>query len=351
MKLKRLLVMVMCIVLAFGVVALTGCSGNKVAPAADDTAAKDAPEVAAEEPDAEVAEETDAEAADEPIMIGVLLKTLASPYWISMQEGILAEIEKIDGVEVEIFAAESESDIAGQLTILENMIDTGKYDALAVAPITPNNCITGVVKANKLGIPVVNIDEKFDMAALADAGGYVVGYATSDNVKVGMMGAELIAENISDGGACIIEGQAGATSGELRRDGAIEGFKTAGIEVLEVQPGDWDRQVSLDVATNMINLYGDKLTAIFTANDTMALGVLQAMENTGRMDIYLVSTDANDEVQAAIKDGKLSAVVQSPGGIGFACVEMAVQAVKDGNKGSLDAEPETQLIPAVVVTP
>lgn len=339
MKMKRLLVFVVCVVLALGVVGLAGCSGKEAAPAADDT---DAPGVDAEEP---------AQGEDDTIVIGVLLKTLGSPYWISMQEGILAEVEKLDGVEVEILAAESESDIAGQLTILENMIDSGKYDALAIAPITPNNCITGVVKANEMGIPVVNIDEKFDMDALADAGGYVVGYATSDNIKVGMMGAELIAANIDGGGACIIEGQAGATSGELRRDGAIQGFEAAGIEVLEVQPGDWDRQVSLDVATNMINLYGDELTAIFTANDTMALGVLQAMENTGRTDIYLVSTDANDEVKAAIEEGKLSAVVQSPGGIGFACVEMAVQAVKDGNAGSLDAEPETQLIPAVVVTP
>lgn len=43
-----------------------------------------------------------------------------------------------------------------------------------------------------------------------------------------------------------------------------------GYEVLDIQPGDWDRQTALDVATNMINKYGDKLNAIFTANDTMA---------------------------------------------------------------------------------
>ena len=286
------------------------------------------------------------------IVIGVLLKTLANPYWVSMKEGIEAEAKNMDGVEIEIFAAESEQDVAGQLNMFENMIDSGKYDAFAVAPITPNNLITGVVRANKMGYPVVNIDEKFDMDELAAAGAYVVGYATSDNKKVGRLAAELIIEKIgTSGGVGIVEGQAGATSGELRRDGAREAFEAAGVEILSIQPGNWDRQVSLDVATNMINRYGDKLKGLFTANDTMALGVLQAMKNTGRTDIVLVSTDANSEVQEAIKRGELSAVVQSPQGIGVACVEMAVKAVKEGNAGSLDQEPETQLIAATVVTP
>ncbi len=325
---KGLVVILMSLVLVLGVTSLVSANGTKEGDASKGGA------------------------KGGTITVGVLLKTLANPYWVSMKESIEKEISKLPGVKVEILAAESEQDVAGQLNMLENMIDSGKYQALAVAPITPNNCISGVVKANKKGLPVVNIDEKFDMDALKKAGGYVVGYATSDNIKVGRMGAKLIVDTIgTSGGVCIIEGQAGATSGELRRDGAKAGFKDAGVEVLDVQPGNWDRQVSLDVATNMINKYGSKLKGIFTANDTMALGVLQAMENTGRMDICLVSTDANKEVQAAIDAGKLSAVVQSPGGIGMACVEMAVKAVQDKNPGSLNTVPETQLVPAVVVTP
>ena len=287
------------------------------------------------------------------VFIGVLLKTRANPYWVTMEEGINEQVGQIDGVEVEVLAAESESDIAGQLSIMENMINSGKYDALAVAPITPNNLITGVVLANEKGLPVVNIDEKFDMDALTEAGGYVVGYATSDNIAVGEAGAGLIIEALGadGGGVAIVEGQVGATSGELRRDGCVQGLEGAeNIEVLDIQPGDWDRQKSLDVATNLINKYGDELKAIFTANDTMALGVLQAMENTGRTDIYLVSTDANDEVKEGIKEGKLVAVVQDSGSIGTQCVIMAANAARTGNAGSVDEIPADVLIPATVVT-
>ena len=296
--------------------------------------------------------ETSTEGSGKQYKIGVLMKTLASPYWQSMSAGLEEKVKELPNVEIEIMGAESEDDLDGQLDIMDNMTTSGKYDALCVAPITPTNLISGVVKANEANIPVVNIDEKFDMDALKEAGGYVCGFATSDNKLVGKMAADMIFDKLPDGaGVGIIEGTAGATSGELRRDGCKDELETKdGYKVLDVQPGDWDRQKSLDVATNMINKYGDELTAIFTANDTMAKGVLQAMTNTGREDIYLVSTDADTEVQEAIKAGKMVAVVQDPAGIAFSCVEQAVAALDSGNYGSVDNQPEDVLIPATAYT-
>lgn len=336
------------ILVALMLLALAACSS---APAAT-TEESAAPAAATEAPAAEAAA-TEAPAAEATTYrIGVLMKTLASPYWQNMAAGLQAEVDKMEGVEIEIFGAESEDDLSGQLSLMENMINSGKYDALCVAPITPTNLISGVVMANQKGLPVVDIDEKFDMAALKEAGGYVVGYATSDNNAVGAMAADLIAKAYPDGaGVCIIEGIAGATSGELRRDGCKNALAAmTGYTVLDVQPGNWDRQVALDVATNMINKYGADLKAIFTANDTMAKGALQAMENTGRTDILLVSTDADTEVQQAIAEGKLVAVVQNPTGIAVSCVEQAIAAIKSGNPGSLDATVTDTLIPAKVYT-
>lgn len=340
---KKLLALLLVAMMAMAMVA---CSTQTEATEETTTATEAA--AATEEPAAE--EATAEEPAAETYCIGVLMKTLASSYWQSMAAGLEEEVAKMDNVTIEIFGAESEDDLSGQLALMENMINSGKYDALCVAPITPTNLISGVVMANQMGLPVVDIDEKFDMDALKEAGGYVVGYATSDNNAVGAMAAELIAEAYPDGaGVCIIEGIAGATSGELRRDGCVNALaEMTGYTVLDVQPGDWDRQVALDVATNMINKYGDELQAIFTANDTMAKGALQAMENTGRTDILLVSTDADTEVQEAIAAGKLVAVVQNPTGIAVSCVEQAIEAVKTGNAGSLDATVEDTLIAAKV---
>ena len=326
---------------------MAACGSKAEAPAETPAA-----EPETEAPAGEPAAPTEAPEEGKTYTIGVLMKTLASPYWQSMAEGLEKRVAELDNVTIEIFGAESEEDLTGQLNIMENMITSGKYDAICVAPITPTNLISGVVKANEANIPVVDIDEKFDMDALQEAGGYVVGYATSDNVAVGKMGADLIMKQFPDGaGVCIIEGIAGATSGELRRDGCKDALAAAeGYEILDIQPGDWDRQTALDVATNMINKYGDDLKAIFTANDTMAKGALQAMINTGREDIFLVSTDADTEVQQAIADGQLVAVVHDPAGIALSCVEQAVAALESGEFGSVDVQPEDTLIPAAVYT-
>ena len=347
---KRVVAMLLAGVMVLGLAACGSGGEETTEPAAEETTeeAAETEETAEEVP----AEETaDADSGDS-YTIGVLFKTLSSPYWQLMQEGLEEQVAALDNVTIEIFGAESEEDLTGQLNLMENMITSGKYDALCVAPITPTNLISGVVMANEANIPVVNIDEKFDMDALAEAGGYVVGYATSDNVAVGEMAADEIMKQFPDGaGVCIVEGIAGATSGELRRDGCRDALEAAeGYEILDVQPGDWDRQTALDVATNMINKYGDELDAIFTANDTMAKGVLQAMINTGREDIFLVSTDADTEVQEGIAAGQLIAVVQDPGGIAFSCVEQAVEALESGNYGSVDEQPEDVLIPATVYT-
>ncbi|MDR2528905.1 MAG: D-allose transporter substrate-binding protein [Synergistaceae bacterium] len=290
-------------------------------------------------------------AAPQEIKAAMLLKTLANPFWVDMKGGIEAEAAKL-GIKVEVFAVESEADIDGQLKKLEDILNSGAYNGIGVAPITATNLISGVVKANKSGVPVVNIDAKIDENALKDAGGYVIGFATSDNYKVGAIGADYIIKQLPKGGkVAIIEGRAGDLSGELRRDGCRDALEKNGkFQVVDVQPADWDRQKALDVATNIITKTPD-LAAFFVANDTMGLGVLQAISNTGNTSkILLVSTDASDETREAIKTGNMVAVCQDPAQIGATCLNILVEAVKTGNKGSLDAKPAERLVNANLVT-
>src|SRR5699024_8011013 len=129
---------------------------------------------------------------------------------------------KEKGVEVEVFAAESEEDVSGQLNQFEDIITSGSYDGVGIAPITESNLISGVVAANEKELPVVNIDAKIDDDELEEADGRIAGFATSDNYNVGELGAENLIDEIgSDGGnIAILEGKSCDLSGELRRDGA-----------------------------------------------------------------------------------------------------------------------------------
>ena len=283
--------------------------------------------------------------ADTGADYAIILKTLSNDFWAKMKAGIEEEAKAL-GVKVDIFAAQSEDDTAGQLTIFENCL-TKNYKAIGVAPLSPTNLINGIVHANQNVIYVMNIDEKIDVDTLRNAGGSVIAFATTDNEAVGEKGAEFIISKLGESGGdvAIIEGKAGNASGESRKTGATNAFKkAANIKLVASQPADWDRQKALDTATSYIQMYPN-LKAIYCCNDTMALGALQAVINADKLGkIIVVGTDGSAEALDSIKAGQLDATVaQDPAKIGATSLRQMVEAVK--NKPAIDPNKEPKMIP------
>ena len=226
------------------------------------------------------------------------------------------------------------------------------YKAIGVAPLSPTNLINGIVAANQKGIYVMNIDEKVDMDTLKNAGGSVIAFATTDNVKVGEKGANYIISKLTSGGdVAIIEGKAGNASGEARKQGATDAFKAAtGINLVGSQPADWDRQKALDTAASMIQ-QNPNLKAIYCCNDTMALGALQAVKNAGKLgEILVVGTDGAAEALKSVEAGELSATVaQDSAEIGAVSLRQMVEAVKAGAAIDPNATPETIPVDSYIV--
>lgn len=260
----------------------------------------------------------------EDLKIAAILKTLANPHWVAMQKGYEEEAER-QGVAVDVFAVTSEGNIQEQLQLFETVLQKD-YTAIAFSPITPVNLVSAVVKANKAGIPVVNVDEGVAQDALKSAGGEIGAYIRTDNYAIGQTAADFVASQLPDGGkVAIIEGMAGNASGDARRDGFKDQIMTHdGFEIVASQPADWDRIKALDVATNLLNRNED-LAAIYCANDTMALGAMQAVENK-KAETIVVGTDGIDEAVEAVKAGRMAATVaQDPYAMGVAAVQTLIK--------------------------
>ena len=272
-----------------------------------------------------------------------ILKTLANPHWVSMKKGYEEEAKK-QGVVVEVFAVTSEGNIQEQLQLFETVLQKG-YTGIAFSPITPVNLIATVVTANKQNIPIVNVDEGVDQKALKDVGGKIEAFIRTDNFAIGQKAAEFVATQLPKGGkVAIIEGMAGNASGDALRDGFKDKLKTAaGFEIVASQPADWDRIKALDVATNVLNRNAD-LVAIYCANDTMALGAVQAVKNL-KKNVIVVGTDGIEEAVAAVKAGEMAATVaQDPYAMGAAAVQTLIKLVK-GEKVEFD-----MLVPSKLIT-
>ena len=256
------------------------------------------------------------------------------------------------GVQVDIFASPSESDVQAQLTLFEDLLNKN-YKGIAFAPLSPVNLVQVAAKAYKKGIFLVNLDEKIDMNTLKQAGANVEAFITTDNVAVGKKGADFIISQLVEKGGkvAIIEGRAGVASGEARKTGATEAFKAAkNVELVASQPADWDRLRALDVATNIMQRTPD-LAAFYCCNDTMALGAMQAVQNLGKAGkVVVVGTDGIPEAIQMIQAGRMTATVaQDPAKVGATGLDLLVDAVKSGKQIGPDTEPKFVPIDSILV--
>jgi ribose transport system substrate-binding protein len=257
---------------------------------------------------------------------------LINEYWRSLGEGY-SRGAKAAGVVVDLQAAQNEGDQMGQLAIAENMLAKG-YSILLVSPQTDANLSPAVEAANKAGVPVVNVND----AVLPSARNYV-GNVQRDN---GVRAARWFIKSRPGGKLAVIEGQAGVYAAIQRTAGFKDTIAKEGpkFQVVASVPGNWDRQLSYDVASTLIQQHPD-IVGFYCNNDGMALGVVEAVKAAGKLkQIAVIGTDGISDAYKSIQAGELTATVDSfPILTGEVAMEVALR-LKAGQK-----------LPRVVATP
>ena len=267
------------------------------------------------------------------IKVGAVAKTLINEYWRSLGEGY-TKAGKAFGVTVDLQAAQNEGDQLGQLAIAENMLTRG-YNVLLVSPQTDANLVPAVEAAEKAGVPVINVND----AVIPTAKNYV-GNVQRDN---GVRAAHWFIANRPNGGkVAVIEGMAGVYAAVQRTAGFKETIAAEGakLDVVASVPGNWDRQLSYDAATTIMEQHPD-IVGFYCNNDGMALGVVEAVKAAGKLSqTAVIGTDGISDAYKSIKDGELTATVDSfPVLTGEVALEVALR-LQAGQK-----------LPRVVATP
>ena len=234
---------------------------------------------------------------------GAVLKTLTNEYWRLLANGYQQGATKT-GSKVVVQAAQGESDQIGQLSIMENMIGAG-YKGLLISPQTDANLQPAIDEAIRAGIPVVNVDD-----AVVSSIAHFVGNVQRDN---GVRAARwFITHHPAGGKVAIIEGQAGVFAAVQRTAGFRSTISAAkGFTVVASVPGNWDRQQSFDAATTILQQHPD-LIGFYCNNDTMALGVVEAVKSAGVLSkVNVIGTDGTNDAFTSIKAGELTGTVDS----------------------------------------
>ncbi len=285
-------------------------------------------------------------AADKPVY-GVLMKTLSNPFWGAMEKGV-DEGAKKAGVEIFLQAVEFDQAAEPQLNACNTMLEK-KPAVMITAAINSTILLPCLKHANELKIPVVDLDNNLDPAITKKAGVDVAFHIGSDNEAAGAKGADYLVSALgkdAKGKVLVIEGLSGNITGEKRARGFAAELKKAapGLAIVASLPGDWDSLKAANITNDTLQRDPD-LTAIFCANDDMALGAVEAARAAGKDKLVVIGVDGNSNAVKSILAGRLNAsVAQLPYLVGM-------QAVDDAKKVLAGEKvPEMTYVPTLVLT-
>jgi len=263
---------------------------------------------------------------------GVLMKTLANPFWGAMGQGVEDGAQEA-GIAYYIQAVESDQAAESQLNVCNTMLQRSPV-AMITAAINSTNLLPCLKAAQDAGIKVVDLDGNLDPAILAAEGIDITFRIGSDNVLAGAQGAEFMVDQLgadATGPVLVIEGLSGNITGQMRAEGFADRLAelAPGLQIVASLPGDWDRGKAANI-TNDIMTRNPDLVGIFAANDGMALGAVESVFAAGKGgDVIIIGVDGNSDAVRSIQDGRLTAsVAQLPYLVGKQAVETVKAAVE-----------------------
>lgn len=266
------------------------------------------------------------ESADESIdndsdkpTIAVVLKGSDAEYFKLAEAGAKQAFEDFD-VNGKFLAASTQTQEQELINILEDL-STESPEALVLMPST-GSVIPTLSKYSDADIPVLLIDTDLDWEDK-------VTYIGTDNYTAGQKAGEYLTSILSEGDeVAIIEGVSGAAQNEARVSGAKDKLEEHGLKVVTVQAADFDRTKAVNVMENIITAHPN-IKGVFTANDEMALGALQAI-NASNLEIPVIGIDGTSDALKSISQGDLDAVIQQlPYQMAYIGVENAIRAIND----------------------
>lgn len=250
--------------------------------------------------------------------MAVVLKTTASEYWTYVIAGIQDAEKALGNVKVEVQGASGDTAFDEQLNIVETVVNSGKYDAVAVAPLQAD-AVNKVAEGTD--IPMLAIDTNYDKALS------FIGTAHED---AAYEGGKYVAEKVGKGAKVAILGN---VQGEATSESRISGYKKAmdeaGCEIVSTQYTDGLGDKAVTTMDGILQTYPD-LDAVLCCNDDTALGVSRSIQSAGRQDdgIIVCGFDGISSGVKAVIDGSISCTVaQDPYNMGYQCVMSMVDVL------------------------
>jgi ABC-type sugar transport system substrate-binding protein len=271
----------------------------------------------------------------EDLVIGFAQIGAESEWRTANTESIIETAQQLD-LELKFSDAQQKQD--NQIIALREFI-AQKVDLIGISPVVETGWDEVFQEAKDAGIPIILVDR---------------GAAVSEDLYVTLLGSDFLEEGRNSAREMVkLVGGTGnivelvGTLGSAPANGRSRGFREIlsdypGIKILDSESGDFTRARGYEVMVSFLKKYGGTINAVFSQNDDMALGAIQAIEEAGLKpgeDIKIVSVDAARVAFQAMIDGKLNVTVECNPLLGPQFFDLALKVV--------NGEPVPRRVPSI----
>ncbi len=233
---------------------------------------------------------------DTPITVAWTSFGLGEPFNMALASAAEAEAKKHRNVTFILQDSQADNDL--QLQQLQAFISQ-KVNAVILHPANPQEIAAGADEVIAAGIPLITIPQKVPTMY----GGYI-GFDDVLNAQDEMtwVGEQLNGE----GNICILMGATGHPIVVQRNTGIDNALKNfPNIKVLDRQDGEWAKEKSMQITENWLQAYGDKINAIVSHTDVMAMGAVDVLQSAGKTKVLVAGIDGYEAALQYIREGKM----------------------------------------------
>lgn len=292
MRAKKVLSLL--VVLAMSIAIFAGCGPAAPAGTADQGAE-------ATKSEASASADSNAENAGDKFKVAFLPTDMSATFASWLADELTQAFAEYDDMELTVI--DSKNVLENQLSAMETCVAQG-YDYIILLPLEPaaeDDIVAGYIEQ---GTPMMNInldDGGVEKASSVIAKPFDLGTVVAEHAKPMLP---------DDANVVVLLGPSGNTDSIERRRAYEEVIfsQYPNITILDEQIGGWEKSKGMEFMENWLQVHGDKIDAVISMNDAMALGAIEAAKSAGVLDqIKYFGVDGLADAALSIEAGELTA--------------------------------------------
>jgi ribose transport system substrate-binding protein len=193
-----------------------------------------------------------------------------------------------------------------QVSALEDLTASGNLDALVILPFSSDELTGPVQTVSEAGTFITVVDRGLTDPEIQDL------YVAGDNIAVGSTTAKFLVDNLGGEGDVVVLRGIPTVIDDERIQGFQEGLEGSNINILDIQYANWNSDEAFSLMQDYLAKY-PHIDAVWANDDDMLLGVLEAIEQSGRTEIkYALGGNGMKEIIEKVMAGDAVTPIETP---------------------------------------